>query len=195
MLAVPGMCCGAESAVIEKALQAVVGVAAVRTDILRREVTVEHDSVCPDALLEAAKRTGMEARTVPAAPPLAPIATATSTLLIEKMDCPTEEALIRKRLGEGKAGVSDLSFNLLERTLVLRHPVGGLPQVLSALEEIGLPGSPKPDRTVDQPGGQKSWLSSNWKLAAGGISAIAAEGFALTVGDTSLVVVVLAAFP
>ena len=169
------MCCGAESAVIEKAILAVEGVAAVRADILRREVTVEHEGVSPDALLEAAKRTGMDVHTVPAASFMARPDGATSTLLIEKMDCPTEEALIRKRLGEGKAGVSDLSFNLLERTLVLRHPVGGLPQVLSALEEIGLPGSPKPDRTVDQPGGQKSWLSSNWKLAAGGISAIAAK--------------------
>ena len=121
-----------------------------------------------------------------------PEAGSTSTLLIEKMDCPTEEALIRKRLGEGKAGVSGLSFNLLERTLIVQHPAGGLPEVLSALEEIGLPGSPKDASTVAQPPGRQSWLSSNWKLVAGGAAAVAAEAFALAVGDASPAIVVLA---
>ena len=129
---------------------------------------------------------------MPAASATAPVAGSTSTLLIEKMDCPTEEALIRKRLGDGKVGVTGLSFNLLERTLVVEHPAGGLPQVLSALKEIGLPGSPKGASTVDQRSGHKSWLSSNWKLVAGGVAAGAAEAFALAVGDRSPAVVLLA---
>ena len=134
----------------------------------------------------------MDVHTIPTASPLAPTDSATSTLLIEKMDCPTEEALIRKRLGDGKAGVTHLSFSLLERTLVVHHPVGGLPHVLSALEEIGLPGSVKAERTAEPPSRPKSWVFSNWKLVAGGIAAIVAEGFALAVGDSSPAVIVLA---
>ena len=39
-----------------------------------------------------------------------------TTLAIAKMDCPTEEALIRAKLAT-VAGVSNLDFNLVQRTL------------------------------------------------------------------------------
>ena len=39
---------------------------------------------------------------------------------IENMDCPTEEALIRGKLG-GVPGVVELDFNLMRRTLTVRH--------------------------------------------------------------------------
>lgn len=189
VLAVPEMCCGAESAAIEKALKTLDGVVAVQADMLRHEVAVEHDGVSPDTLLGAARRTGMDVRALPME---VPMDSATSTLFIEKMDCPTEEALIRKRLGDGSSGVTGLSFNLLERTLVVEHEPGALPQVLSALQQIGLPGTAKDSPAAGQSSGQASWLSSHWKLMAGGVTAAAAEAFALTVGDSSPAVVVLA---
>ena len=63
-----------------------------------------------------------------------------SVILIEQMDCPTEEALIRKRLGSAD-GVASMSFNLMQRRLTVDHAPGQLPNVLKALQEIGLGGS------------------------------------------------------
>ena len=36
------------------------------------------------------------------------------------MDCPTEEGLLRKKLG-GVAGVTSLEFNLMQRVLTVTH--------------------------------------------------------------------------
>ena len=44
----------------------------------------------------------------------------TTRLAIAKMDCPSEEALIRSNLAT-LAGVIDLDFNLMQRTLTVRH--------------------------------------------------------------------------
>src|SRR5699024_2022145 len=55
---------------------------------------------------------------------------------IMQMDCPTEEALIRKRL-QGMEQVSDIQFNLMQRVLTVRHTPDGLEAVLDALRSIG----------------------------------------------------------
>ncbi len=52
------------------------------------------------------------------------------------MDCPTEERLIRARL-EPMPEVESLAFNLLERTLTLRHSDGALPAIMRVLTDIG----------------------------------------------------------
>ena len=51
---------------------------------------------------------------------------------IENMDCPTEEALIRSKLGE-LPGVVGLDFNLMQRTLAVRHELPSLSSVEKAL--------------------------------------------------------------
>jgi copper chaperone CopZ len=43
-----------------------------------------------------------------------------SVFVISNMDCPTEEALIRKRLGS-VPGIGELSFNLMARRLTVMH--------------------------------------------------------------------------
>ena len=57
-------------------------------------------------------------------PPTAGRAAATteSTVVyrIDKMDCPTEERLIRDKLA-GLAGIGAMEFNLVQRTLTLSH--------------------------------------------------------------------------
>lgn len=60
----------------------------------------------------------------------------TTKLSITKMDCPTEETLIRNKLGT-MAGVADLDFNLMQRTLSVRHADQVLPDVLAALQALG----------------------------------------------------------
>jgi len=56
---------------------------------------------------------------------------------IENMDCPTEEALIRGKLG-GLPGVVGLDFNLMQRTLAVRHELPSLSSVEQALTAIGM---------------------------------------------------------
>lgn len=60
-----------------------------------------------------------------------------SQWLIEEMDCPTEERLLRKRL-EPMAGVEQLQFQLMRRTLLVQHEHGLEPQIEQAIKELGL---------------------------------------------------------
>lgn len=74
------------------------------------------------------------------AAPAAPVGEL-SSFRIEQMDCPTEEALIRGKL-EKLPGVQALQFNLLNRTLDVRHePLS--PQVLvEAIASLGMKAEP-----------------------------------------------------
>ena len=59
-----------------------------------------------------------------------------SRVRIEQMDCPTEEALIRGRLG-GMPGVLALEFNLLQRVLSIHHLPDALEAALEAIRDLG----------------------------------------------------------
>lgn len=71
-----------------------------------------------------------------------------TTLYIEKMDCPTEEQLIRKRL-ERVEGVEELRFNLMARELTVTHTLDDDRKLLAALESLGM----KPRRKANAAGG------------------------------------------
>src|SRR5574337_129944 len=60
-----------------------------------------------------------------------------TTLAIARMDCPTEEALIRRQLAS-VAGVAALDFNLLQRTLTLTHAPEALAPVITAIRSLGM---------------------------------------------------------
>ncbi len=60
-----------------------------------------------------------------------------SLFVISNMDCPTEEALIRKRLGS-VPGIGELSFNLMARRLTVMHTLDDDQAILDALSEIGM---------------------------------------------------------
>lgn len=62
---------------------------------------------------------------------------------IRNMDCPTEEALIRKRLGS-MPGIGELSFNLITRRLAVTHTLDDEQPILDALREIGMKTDPEP---------------------------------------------------
>lgn len=55
--------------------------------------------------------------------------------LIQKMDCPTEERLIRNRL-EKIPGVDALQFNLIERELTVRHSLDNDAEIFAALNDL-----------------------------------------------------------
>ena len=74
--------------------------------------------------------------------PLAPMASspvdANKVLYrIDNMDCPTEETLIRNKLG-ALDGVTELDFNLMQRTLAVSHRLDSLAPVEDALRTIGM---------------------------------------------------------
>nr|WP_060985541.1 heavy-metal-associated domain-containing protein [uncultured Acidovorax sp.] len=56
---------------------------------------------------------------------------------IDNMDCSSEEAQIRARLANVQ-GVSDLVFDLKQRTLTVVHDLASLDSVETALKEIGM---------------------------------------------------------
>jgi len=99
-----------------------------------------------------------------------------TVLRIDKMDCPTEEALIRTKLA-GVAGIHALDFNLLQRRLILSHAPATLPAVLAALHSLGFEAVLE---RADAPGSAPAAVSvitkSKWPLmAVSGIAATLAE--------------------
>jgi len=55
---------------------------------------------------------------------------------IRQMDCPTEEALIRKKLA-GMRAVTGMEFNLMQRVLTVVHKPEALTPVLEGLRSLG----------------------------------------------------------
>lgn len=96
-----------------------------------------------------------------------------TVLVIAQMDCPTEETLIRGKL-VGMAGIGNLDFNLLQRTLTLTHDPEALAPAMAAIQSLGmeavLPTSS--GGVAEAPLAEKfSW----WPLALSGVAATAAE--------------------
>jgi len=92
---------------------------------------------------------------------------------ILQMDCPTEEALIRKKLG-GMTSVRSMEFNLMQRVLTVVHAPSALAQVLDAIRALGF--TPEIPETGSQLSvapetPDKPW----WPLALAGVAAIVSE--------------------
>ncbi|MEJ2794209.1 heavy metal translocating P-type ATPase [Iodobacter sp. LRB] len=93
-----------------------------------------------------------------------------SRIHIQQMDCPTEEGLIRKKLG-AMADVRGLQFNLLQRVLTVSHRQEALPAILAAIAELGF--TPRVDNGSKAVVAEvaKPW----WPLALAGVLAVGAE--------------------
>ena len=91
---------------------------------------------------------------------------------ILQMDCPTEEGLIRKKLG-GMTAVRSMEFNLMQRVLTVVHAPNALDSVLDALRSLGYtPEVPESGGQLAAPQApQKPW----WPLALAGGAAIVSE--------------------
>jgi Cd2+/Zn2+-exporting ATPase len=128
-----------------------------------------------------------------------PIGAKELRLKIQNMDCPTEEALVRKAIG-GLPGVVALEFDLINRILTVGHTLTNASSIDTALSSIGMAGVPlaagKPGPTaVAADEHQAASISKRqWILmTAAGIAAISAEVVAYTTGnETSITVAVLA---
>jgi len=92
---------------------------------------------------------------------------------IMQMDCPTEEALIRKKLG-GMEGVNGMEFNLMQRVLTVSHTPKAIEPILQAVRSLGYTpevadGSTAQAEPTPEPA--KPW----WPLALAGVAALASE--------------------
>ncbi len=111
-----------------------------------------------------------------------------TAIRIMQMDCPTEEALIRKKLGD-MASVVSMEFNLMQRVLTVVHAPDALEPVLEAVRSLGF----QPE--VADAGShlatavetKKQW----WPLALAGVAALASEAVSW-LGLPSLLVAALA---
>ena len=92
---------------------------------------------------------------------------------IMQMDCPTEEGLIRKKLG-GMTGVSGMEFNLMQRVLTVTHEPKAIEPILEAVRSLGFTpqiANASADQAEPTPEPAKPW----WPLALAGVAAIASE--------------------
>jgi Cd2+/Zn2+-exporting ATPase len=91
-----------------------------------------------------------------------------------QMDCPTEETLIRKKLG-GMKEVATLEFNLMQRMLTVEHVPGAEAAITSAIRSLGMTpeaaGNAGPGPAALPAERAKPW----WPLALAGVAAIASE--------------------
>ncbi|WP_460874221.1 heavy metal translocating P-type ATPase [Paralcaligenes ginsengisoli] len=98
-----------------------------------------------------------------------------TAMRIMQMDCPTEEALIRRKL-ESMDCVHAVEFNLMQRVLTVDHAVDSETPILAAIRSLGftpeLPGAgQRQGKSVDAPA--RHW----WPLALGVALALCAEMF------------------
>ncbi|MFT4100338.1 MAG: HAD-IC family P-type ATPase [Burkholderiaceae bacterium] len=92
---------------------------------------------------------------------------------IRQMDCPTEEALIRGKLG-GLDGVAALEFNLMRRVLTVTHSAAARESIMQAVRSLGF----TPETAGDPPSAAASGSTgaASWRpLLGAGLLAIAAE--------------------
>jgi Cd2+/Zn2+-exporting ATPase len=97
-----------------------------------------------------------------------------TVLRIEQMDCPTEEQLIRDKLGR-MPGIAALEFNLMQRRLYLTHAPEALSPAIAAIQSLGMEAKLVTEDAADVaenlPAEKVRW----WPLAFSGTAATAAE--------------------
>ena len=124
------------------------------------------------------------------AAPIAPVDAAAlarakgrTKIRIQQMDCPTEERMIRAKLGSAD-GVVALDFNLLERHLTIHHSVDDVTPFLEALRAIGMDGEVLEEHDRAVAAAEPTGISRRtWLLGIGGVAAFGAEAIAWSLGD------------
>ncbi len=167
---IENMDCPTEEALIRSKLAGLAGVAGLEFNLMQRTLAVRHELPSLSPVEQALKAIGMQAVRMDQAS-----AEQTTKLSIAKMDCPTEETLIRNKPGT-VAGVADLDFNLMQRTLSVRHANQVLPDVLVALQALGFEAQVVDTAEVASPSAAPVTTPTNWwPLGISLVTASAAE--------------------
>jgi Cd2+/Zn2+-exporting ATPase len=195
------LCCQKEEKLIREKLQGFSGISGLKFDLNHQIVTISHN--LPDLKAVEELLTSLYLPPVPVEDPKAsselkdsaPLsedscccqakifsgtpqnlqAYQTTRYLIEDMDCPVEERLIRDKL-HNFPGVVSLEFNLLKRILTIRHNLKELGGVEAALVEITMTPRllPEAEGTRETPGEKKS--TAHWiKLIVAALLALSSE--------------------
>ncbi|MFJ4290750.1 heavy metal translocating P-type ATPase [Cupriavidus sp. NPDC089707] len=137
-----------------------------------------HSHAAPAATAHACCGGGC-ASTIPltpaaAAPVEVPAGARAAAYRIDAMDCPTEETLIRNKLGN-MAGVAALEFNLIQRVLTVHHTLPSPEPVAAAIRSLGMQAVPldaeAAREVLPEAAARKPW----WPLALAGVVAVGAE--------------------
>ena len=187
---ITNMDCPTEEALIRKRLGKVDGIDRLDFDLMNRRLAVQHRLDEPGPVLDALREIGMKATVEREA---GASAKGQATYLIEKMDCPTEEALLRKALG-GVPGIRALQFDLMSRKLTVSHSLPDEAPITAAIERLGmqpvLQDSSQPAPAVTREFGTGISKSQWLRMAAAGVLAMGAEVMAFSgLGESSLPVI------
>lgn len=112
-----------------------------------------------------------------------------TAIRIMQMDCPTEEAMIRSKLG-AMSGVRSLEFNLMQRVLTVVHEPQVREPILDAIRALGF----VPELGGDARSSASAMPSRRvWPLAVAAVAAIVAEA-ATWAGASTWIAAALAGF-
>jgi Cd2+/Zn2+-exporting ATPase len=181
------MDCPTEEQLIRNRLTRMDGVGDLRFNLLERELTVSHDLDDDHSLVAALRTLGMKAELKSAGPAAAD--GGRTVFHVARMDCPTEEQLIRKRF-KGMVGIERLEFNLLERELVVTHRGVDEQAMLRALVSLGMEPELRSHASLTGQAAESltatgsvptypAWLP----MALSGVGAVASEGVAWSTGE------------
>lgn len=128
---IANMDCPMEENLIRKKLGSTPGITGLEFNLIQRVLTVSHNLPNTKPIEDALKAIDMTPEAV------VPHQEAVALFSITEMDCPTEEGLIKSKLN-GMADVLGLEFNLMQRTLKVRHRPEALPAISEALATLNL---------------------------------------------------------
>ena len=165
------MDCPMEEALIRKKLAGVPGVVALEFNLMQRLLTVDHELPSTRPIVDALTSIDMTPE------PVGVRQGAVAMFSVNGMDCPVEEQLIRAKLA-GMHGVLGLEFNLMQRTLKVRHEPSALSAISDALASLNMDA-----KLMDVEAGQAAVVSGPnipWgKLALASVFAAFSEVFEL----------------
>jgi len=125
-----------------------------------------------------------------------------AVFFIQKMDCPTEEKLIRERLSN-MDGIAAMQFNLIQRELTVQHRLPSVEPIVTTLAALDMLPKVKSDTLAATVGIDDDDHSASYAIpkrkwlmvGVAAVAALAAEVVAWTTGnDRSLSVIALALF-
>ena len=166
---IENMDCPTEEALIRDQLGRTPGVSSLEFDLMNRTLVVHHSLPSTEPVERLLASIGMQARRQER------VDARSTTILIAQMDCPTEEGLIRGKL-QDLPGVAAMEFNLVQRTLTLRHDEGVLPAALAAIRSLGFEAETESIQAEGFSQAAETSRKTPWAmLALSGAAALAAE--------------------
>ena len=192
-LKIEEMDCPTEESLIRQKLEGLQGVESLDFNLMQRKLTVRHHLQDPESIIVAVAALGMKPVVENAS--VSKSGSSQAIFIINNMDCPTEETLIRNKLSS-MDGITALDFNLMQRKLTVTHTLGKSDAIQQALIAIDMNAVPLVATTVNvhdapAPNSQRKWCL----LGLGGVAAILAEVIVWTGGsEKSWPVIALALF-